>query len=152
MQEFQDILPRSKRKIFRTIFPQNAKLFLLYETDKTTGEDVSFYWKGKAEQRYFLHRFNAASPMQNASHWNHKTFKNMANWTHSSISTAFGLKLHLVPDASRKFVRFSLKPGNLHDVACMEEVLAGCMGTVIGEGDMFLLPSEIPWQKGNTVH
>jgi hypothetical protein len=57
----------------------------------------------------------------------------MANWAHSSISTTFGLKLHLILNASRKFVKFSLKPGNLHDVSCGEEVLAGCTGTVIGD-------------------
>jgi hypothetical protein len=57
----------------------------------------------------------------------------MANWAHSSVSTTFGLKLHLVLNASRKFVKFSLKPGNLHDVSCAEEVLAGCTGTVLGD-------------------
>jgi hypothetical protein len=57
----------------------------------------------------------------------------MANWAHSSVSTTFGLKLHLVLNASQKFVKFSLKPGNLHDVSCAEEVLAGCTGTVIGD-------------------
>jgi hypothetical protein len=36
-------------------------------------------------------------------------------------------------ETCRKFVRFSLKSGNLHDVACGEEVLAGCTGTVIGD-------------------
>jgi hypothetical protein len=57
----------------------------------------------------------------------------MANWAHSSVSTTFGLKLHLVLNASRKFVKFSLKPGNLHDVSFGEEVLAGCTVTVTGD-------------------
>ncbi|MDR1173514.1 MAG: transposase [Puniceicoccales bacterium] len=59
--------------------------------------------------------------------------KNMAKWAHSSVFTTFGLKLHPVLNASQKFVKFSLKPGNLHDVSCAEEVLAGCTGTVIGD-------------------
>ncbi|MDR1173513.1 MAG: hypothetical protein LBK24_01820 [Puniceicoccales bacterium] len=40
---------RSQRRVFTPIFPKNAKLFLLYETDKTAGKDVSFHWKDKAE-------------------------------------------------------------------------------------------------------
>ncbi|MDR2603071.1 MAG: transposase [Puniceicoccales bacterium] len=39
---------------------------------------------------------------KNVRYRNHKTFKNMANWAHSSLSTTLGLKLHL----------FSLKSGN----------------------------------------
>jgi hypothetical protein len=38
-------------------------------------------------------------------------------------------------NASQKFVKFSLKPGNLHDVSCAEEVLVGCTGTVIGDSE-----------------
>ncbi|MDR2432577.1 MAG: hypothetical protein LBD34_02375 [Puniceicoccales bacterium] len=44
---------------------------------------------------------------KNVCHRNHKTFKNMANGAHSLVSTTFGIKLHLVPSASRKFVKFS---------------------------------------------
>jgi hypothetical protein len=36
---------------------------------------------------------------------------------------------------SRKFVRFSLKPGNLPAIPHWEEVLAGCTETVIGGGE-----------------
>jgi hypothetical protein len=54
---------------------------------------------------------------------NYVLWTNLANWAHLSVST----------NASRKFVNFSLKPGNLHDVSCTEEVLAGCMGIVIGD-------------------
>ncbi|MDR1457402.1 MAG: transposase, partial [Puniceicoccales bacterium] len=43
---------------------------------------------------------------KNVRRWNHKTFKNLANWAHSSVSTTFGLKLHLILHASRKFVNF----------------------------------------------
>jgi hypothetical protein len=39
----------------------HAKLRLFDETDKTTGDDISFYRKDKAKQGYFLHRFNVAS-------------------------------------------------------------------------------------------
>jgi hypothetical protein len=64
MQGFQDILPGSKRRVFTTFVPNNAKLFLIYETDKTTGEDVPFYWKDEAKQWYSLHRFDATSSVQ----------------------------------------------------------------------------------------
>ncbi|MDR1232882.1 MAG: hypothetical protein LBJ75_01285, partial [Puniceicoccales bacterium] len=126
MQGFQDILPRGKRRVFTPIFPKNAKLFLLYETDKTAGKDVSFHWQDKAEQGHFLHRFNAASGVQKCTPSEPQNIQKYGKRAHSSVSTTFGLKLHLVLNASRKFVKFSLKPGNLHDVSCAEEVLAGC--------------------------
>jgi IS5 family transposase len=63
----------------------------------------------------------------------HRTFRGMAQWAHSSVSTTFGLKLHIVVDERQKIVRFVLKPGNLHDVTCAEEVLHGCRGIVIGD-------------------
>ncbi|MDR1232832.1 MAG: transposase, partial [Puniceicoccales bacterium] len=113
--------------------PKNAKLFFFYEADKTTGKDDSFYWKKRSKGTFCID----STPLpvcKNVRHRNRKTFKNMANWAHSSVSTTFGLKLHLVLNASRKFVKFSLKPGNLHDVSCAEEVLDGCTGTVVGDG------------------
>jgi hypothetical protein len=32
-------------------------------------------------------------------------------------------------------MNFSLKPGNLHDISCGEEMLDGYTGTVIGDGE-----------------
>jgi IS5 family transposase len=57
----------------------------------------------------------------------------MAQWTHSSVSTIFGLKLHIVVDERQKIIGFTLKPGNLHDVTCAEELLRGRRGIVIGD-------------------
>jgi hypothetical protein len=42
-------------------------------------------------------------------------------------------KIDLVLNAPQKFVKFSLKPGNLYDVSCVEEVFTGCTETVIGD-------------------
>jgi hypothetical protein len=39
-------------------------------------------------------------------------------------------------------LNFSLKPGNLHDISCAEEVLSGCTGTVIGHGGRFPPPKD----------
>ncbi|MDR2629061.1 MAG: transposase [Puniceicoccales bacterium] len=84
---------------------------------------------------------------------NHKIFENMANWAHSSVSTTFGLKLHLVLNAPQKFVKFSLKPGNLHDVSRAEGVLAGCTGTVIGDsGYVSATLRDSLAKKGYTAH
>jgi IS5 family transposase len=57
----------------------------------------------------------------------------MAQWAHSSVSTTFGLKLHIVIDERQKIIGFTLKPGNLHDVTCAEELLHGHRGIVIGD-------------------
>jgi hypothetical protein len=57
----------------------------------------------------------------------------MAQWTHSSVSTTFGLKLHIVVDERQKIIGFTLKLGNLHDVTCAEELLRGRRGIVIGD-------------------
>jgi hypothetical protein len=57
----------------------------------------------------------------------------MAQWAHSSVSATFRLKLHIIPDERQKIVGFTPKPGNLHDIACAEELLRGCRGIVIGD-------------------
>jgi hypothetical protein len=48
-----------------------------------------------------------------------------------SVSTTFGLKLRIVVEERRKIIGFTLKPGNLHDVTCAEELLHGRRGIVI---------------------
>ena len=70
---------------------------------------------------------------ENVRNKTHKTFAGMAQWAHSSISTKFGLKLHLLVSDDQKILNFVLKPGAMHDVSCAEEVMQRFKGTVIGD-------------------
>jgi IS5 family transposase len=63
----------------------------------------------------------------------HRTFAGTAQWAHSSVSTKFGLKLHVLVSEDQKILNFVLKPGAMHDVSCAEEVLCHFQGTVIGD-------------------
>jgi hypothetical protein len=63
----------------------------------------------------------------------HKTFAGVAQWAHSSTSTKFGLKLHVLVSEDQKILNFVLKPGAMHDVSCADEVLKNFRGTVIGD-------------------
>jgi IS5 family transposase len=63
----------------------------------------------------------------------HQVFASMARWAYSSTGAKFGLKMHVVVGGDQKIRNFVLKPGNLHDVSCAEEVLKNFQGTVIGD-------------------
>jgi hypothetical protein len=147
MQGFQDILPRGKRKVFTAIFPKNAKLFLLYETDKTAGKDVSGRGGARALFAWIY------CPFQYAKMYAIGTTKHSKIWQiEPSVSTTFGLKLYLVLNARRKFVKFSLKPRNLHDVSCTEEVLVGRTGTMIGDDGYVSAALKDSLTKGYTAY
>ncbi|MDR1590466.1 MAG: IS982 family transposase [Puniceicoccales bacterium] len=63
----------------------------------------------------------------------HRTFRGMANWTHSSTKTPFGLRLHLVLAEKQKITQFEISSGNLHAAAGAKNVLKKCPGIVIGD-------------------
>jgi IS5 family transposase len=70
---------------------------------------------------------------ENVRSQGHRVFAGMAHWAYSSTGTKFGLKMHLLVDENQKIRNFILKPGNLHDVSCAEEVLKNFRGTVMGD-------------------
>jgi hypothetical protein len=47
----------------------------------------------------------------------------VANGTHASTTTTFGLKLHLVLTEKQKITQFEISSGNLHDVAGAKNIL-----------------------------
>jgi hypothetical protein len=47
----------------------------------------------------------------------------VANGTHFSTKTTFGLKLHLVLTEKQKITQIEISSGNLHDVAGAKNVL-----------------------------
>ncbi|MDR2372074.1 MAG: hypothetical protein LBD60_02930 [Puniceicoccales bacterium] len=53
----------------------------------------------------------------------HRTFRGVANGTHASTTTTFGLKLHLVLTEKQKITQFEISSGNLHDVAGAKNIL-----------------------------
>jgi hypothetical protein len=53
----------------------------------------------------------------------HQVFAPMARWAYSSTGAKFGLKMHVIVGGDQKICDFVLKPGNLHEVSCAEEVL-----------------------------
>jgi hypothetical protein len=121
MQGFQNILPRGERKVLTTFFPKNAKLSLIYETDKTTGgrRSILLERRGEARVPFTPIRRHSKSAKMYAIEIT-KLFENMAHWAHSSVSTTFGLKLHLVlcilkvceifPKARAAIIAFNLPP------------------------------------------
>jgi hypothetical protein len=56
------------------------------------------------------------------------------------------------PECTPKICEIFPKPGNLHDVSCAKEVLAGYAGTVVGDSGCISPPSKILWQKEDTAH
>ncbi|MDR1232822.1 MAG: IS982 family transposase [Puniceicoccales bacterium] len=133
MQGFQDILPGVSGEFLRPFFPKMPNYSSFMKQIKRQAKTFHFIGRTRRSKGTFCIDSTPLPVCKNVRHRSHKIFKNMAKWAHSSVSTTFGLKLHLVLNARRKFVKFSLKPGNLHDVSCAEEVLAGCTGTVIGD-------------------
>jgi hypothetical protein len=132
-RDFKTFYRGANGEFLRPFFPKMPNYSSSMKQIKRRAKTFHFIGKiGRSKGTFYID----STPLpvcKNVRRENHKTFKNMASESHSSVSTTFGLKLHLVLHASRKFVNFSLKPGNLHDVSCAEDVLAGCTGTVIGD-------------------
>jgi hypothetical protein len=59
----------------------------------------------------------------------HKVFRGMAQWAYSSTEAKFGLKMHLLVDENQRIKNFVLKPENMHNGGCAEEVLKNFRGT-----------------------
>jgi hypothetical protein len=51
-------------EFLRPFFPKMPNYSFPYETDKTTGKGVPFYWKNEAKQGNFLHRFDTPYSVQ----------------------------------------------------------------------------------------
>ncbi|MDR0595329.1 MAG: hypothetical protein LBF94_01340 [Puniceicoccales bacterium] len=56
----------------------------------------------------------------------------------------FCAKIASRPECIPKVCEFSLRPGNLHDVSCAEEILAGYAGTVIGDSGYVSANNSLP--------
>jgi hypothetical protein len=110
--QFQRVLRRCSWAIFATIFSENARLFQLFKAS----EEASIYKLTQTRKRrgkFFID----STPLPVCKSVLHapQPFRLMAQWAHSSVSTTFGAKLHIVADERQKIIRFTLKPGNLHD-------------------------------------
>ncbi|MDR0679103.1 MAG: transposase [Puniceicoccales bacterium] len=70
------------------------------------------------------------SVCEDARNRSRRVLSHAANWAYSSTGAKFGHKMHAVVDADQKIQNFTLKPKNLHDVTCAEEVPKDLQRTV----------------------
>ncbi|MDR2371809.1 MAG: hypothetical protein LBD60_01530 [Puniceicoccales bacterium] len=82
-----------------------------------------FQWAQREEKSGFLLIDSPLPVCENVRvNW-HRTFRGVANWTHASTKTTFGLKLHLILTEKQKITQFEISSENLHDVASAKNVL-----------------------------
>jgi hypothetical protein len=133
VKDFKTFYEGCQGRFLRKYFPATADYSNFLKQKKKQAK-AFFSLAQREEKSGFLLIDSTPLPVcENVRSNRHRTFRGVANWTHSSTKTTFGLKLHLVLTEKQKTTQFEISSGNLHDVACAKSVLKKCQGIVIGD-------------------